>query len=419
MNTQQTIIEKDNLISHKIKLLIMTPVFIGGGENSHLDRNQYILDTWRKNRIISILDEKKWANFLCGKNRINKNVFQEFIDFLAVQAENIRSNKKTQHLDEIYEWLKYHKFEYRDYNECIRYSINAPDDFKKHDIHCFIKGSNSKPYLPGSSIKGAIRTAILFNKIKEKGVGFRKRYLDKINKALKAMDDFDQIFMDLNDEIFWNLPFEKYESKLNIHCDVFRGIQISDSTSIDFRKLELLKKIDLSTIQDKRKKSYIRDTIPLYREYLTPGAECHFTLTLDKNLLKNEPIKDVHSIIGMLEPFRDYLIGDDSKILSSFKKLKGIPPFYTAIPNKNNAGIGRTQPNICLGGGTGFLSKTVIHALTNSKEEADDIIKRMLDMSFEEHKHHQKDTLISPRTLKLAKTDKVNLITGWCNIQEA
>ena len=425
MNTRATVIEEGNLVSYKMKLLTLTPVFIGGGEDSHLGRNQYILENVRNVSLIYILDENKWTDFLCGKNRLKKDMFHDFLKFLTNQAENVNSHKKSKINNEIYQWLKSQNFQYNDYRECIKYIIKAPDGFKKHDIHCFVKNLDSKPYIPGSSIKGAIRTAVFFNLIEQKEIGFKAKFLKKIRSAITmSKDDFiketENIFFELNGEVFWNLPLEKYENKPNIHCDVLRGIQISDSSTMDPRKLELMKKRDMLMFKNKRTNSYINESIPLYREYLVPETECVFTLTLDQMLLKNSPLRNIHIINEMLGRFKDYLIGDNSKILSSFKKnLKDIPQFHTMIPKRKTENIESSLPNICIGGGTGFLTKTVIHAIAHSKEEADDIIRQILDKFFKEHKHCIKDKEISPRTLKLAKSNNINLITGWCNIQQS
>ena len=67
----------------------------------------------------------------------------------------------------------------------IRYSVDASDaevvKDKKREIHGFIRNAAGQVYLPGSSVKGAIRTALLLEKIQaelpEKDTDQRKRVL--------------------------------------------------------------------------------------------------------------------------------------------------------------------------------------------------------------------------------------------------
>ena len=87
------------------------------------------------------------------------------------------------------------------------------------------------------------------------------------------------------------------------------------------------------------------------------------------------------------------------------------------------------EADCLLGGGTGFLSKTLVHALAPSEEEARCFIAGYLDEKFTEwdraarrktpaHDHRLLDARLSPRTLKMAREDCDVWILGLCRMQE-
>ena len=81
-----------------------------------------------------------------------------------------------------------------------------------------------------------------------------------------------------------------------------------------------------------------------------------------------------------------------------------------------------------LGGGTGFLSKTLVYALAGSDEEALAFIASYLDAAFQTknrrtgrrepaHQHKELDCKISPRTLKRVVMASDDWIMGLCSIR--
>ena len=70
-----------------------------------------------------------------------------------------------------------------------------------------------------------------------------------------------------------------------------------------------------------------------------------------------------------------------------------------------------------LGGGTGFFSKTVFYQLAPDKTKAQELLKRYFD-SRSKHKHQVNDKFITPRTLKLTRTDAGTSLIGLCKINE-
>ena len=81
-----------------------------------------------------------------------------------------------------------------------------------------------------------------------------------------------------------------------------------------------------------------------------------------------------------------------------------------------------------LGGGTVFLSKTLVYALAGIDEEARTFISSYLDAAFQTrnrrtgqrepaHRHKELDCKISPRTLKRVVMASDDWIMGLCSIR--
>jgi CRISPR-associated protein Csm5 len=84
--------------------------------------------------------------------------------------------------------------------------------------------------------------------------------------------------------------------------------------------------------------------------------------------------------------------------------------------------------DLLLGGGTGFLSKTVYYALAPDVEGRqlltqffDDIFTtkdRRTHMKQPAHHHRRDDDMLTPRTLKLAMTEGERWIMGLTSVKE-
>ena len=127
---------------------------------------------------------------------------------------------------------------------------------------------------------------------------------------------------------------------------IFRGVQVSDSAPIDNDKLILTGRTLISPLSAARVEDFDGDAkdLPLYQECVRPGETIRFRLTLDQSILNRyaHPItKD-----ALLEAIAEFSRFYQDAFLSHFPQ--GHP--VANIPD---------TPHLILGGGTGFLSKTV------------------------------------------------------------
>lgn len=377
-------LEEGHLVSFRMKLTVLSPVHIGSEQKGiHKELSD-------EGKIISSVREAHKTD--------------DFINFLL--------NKSKPDHDDLKKWL-------------IKNNINFPIKPKpyKENVKPFVKNINKEPYIPGSSIKGAVKTAYLFYKIRQQNHKFKSYYLKKIADVIRqaynsGQADFkaDKIIQELEDRLLGLIEIKETSNRNRdrILKDIFRGIGFSDSTPMKTSDLMKLRKLDLSTLLKKRNRQRPTDTneslIPLIREYLKAGAVSYFTLTFDESLLGNANDL-IDEILVALADFANYM-QDLNK-----EKFGGIPGFIELPKSRNNL-----VPNLCLGGGAGFISKTLIHALAPDAYEASKLIAKYLDLNstFKKHKHPKHDLTISPRTLKMAvpneKLKNQKQLIGWCHI---
>ena len=127
--------------NYKIEMETLTPVHIGSGEKAIFGLDYYLEGT----KVIFI-DSPKLIDKITEKER------QEL--FRALRSKDIRNIKSLA--------KKYRKEIYAIENKADR------DDLKRKGVDTILKTRGDRVYIPGSSIKGAIRTALIYNRMREK-----------------------------------------------------------------------------------------------------------------------------------------------------------------------------------------------------------------------------------------------------------
>ena len=170
------------------------------------------------------------------------------------------------------------------------YTLDARrDSYQYFDIWRFVKDAHGCPYVPGSSIKGMLRTAILISLIARDRETYEKLY-DR-GEVLKKRQRTDG---DIQRKAFWVGQLDRDgDSAVN---DVLRYLSVSDSDPLSVDDLVLAKKYDkFSQKDDGRRKRKPRKTsdkeayyqgneLNIYRECLRPGTTIRTTLTVDERI---------------------------------------------------------------------------------------------------------------------------------------
>lgn len=379
-----------NRIDHaQLSLTIVSPTNIGGPEKLTTKDYMYNYDAGE----VYLLNNYEWFRFLVRHNKL-----AEFETYM--QNEMVRPNGRT-----MYDWAKNtigasqltkdvlgpaigSIMKSSIYNEGRKNSLN--------DITPQIRGANGEVYIPGSSIKGVIDSAIISHMLR-RDARFRAAVQQKLKELLYKYRDFqydkrrfkrefNSILREVNKLIDCNIQvlFKNSEKRVNgILASAFRGVSVSDAMPIESIKTEVLKKEDTCIDEDGTHE------ISVHRECILPNQKFSFTVTLDTAMTKEIGITSVDQVLAILQEDFD---ATHKLLASKFKKVS--PSIFKALE----------PANAYIGSNTGFIQKTIIMAaFTDDEKTGIDIIRAILDMNFEKAKHATKDSSMAPRAMKLVK----------------
>ena len=374
-----------NRIDHaQLLLTVVSPTNIGGHEKLTTKDYMYNYDAGE----VYLLNNYEWFRFLARHNKL-----AEFEAYM--QDEMVRPNGRT-----MYDWAKNAIGASQLTKDTLGSAIgsimkssiyNKGHKNSLNDITPQIRGANGDVYIPGSSIKGVIDSAIISHMLRNNKV-FRSNVQRELRKVLdvykrkNARSLFKDIFKMVNLAILKHIHvLTNNEGKpfKGILASAFRGVSVSDAMPIGVIKTEVLKKEDSCVEEDGT------HDISVHRECILPNQQFSFTLTLDTAMTKEIGITSINQVLDILQEDFD---ATHKLLASKFKKVN--PSIFKALE----------PANAYIGSNTGFVQKTIIMAaFTDDEKTGIDIIRAILDVNFQKAEHDRKDTVMAPRAIKLVK----------------
>ncbi len=373
----------------KVDLVVYTPVFVGNGEK--YNKSRYIYDS--ENCRVSFLREEKWISFL-DKHGIMDDFASALVrggkhfslfGYLKNQAI-LQKQYRT-----VWNVLAAMKKEGVIDREVDYFSIE--NDKELNDIDGLVRDAEGKPYIPGSSLKGAFRTAILSHEIKKKSSYYRSDW-SEIEKVAGNKGKMARVIDDLERNM--TMPDGRDMTK-----SYFRGLTVSDAVWKE-GKCCVAAKADLSVGDGDVHQ------VALYRECLDCESRLEFTVGIDdeETGMGHFGIRDLDDLIKILQEFMDFQYDILRKPFQRNAERE-----LEDIKNHKNA-------DLFLGGGTGFLTKTLIYSLAPDRGQAVYVTRKLMESMFRNH-HHSGDREISPHTLKLVSVDGHEYMMGLCYLENA
>lgn len=372
----------------KMCLDVITPINIGTGTT--LGAKEYLYDP--KKQQVYFLNLPAWHKFIYEKHLLS--AYEKYI------------KDKRSH-DNLLSWLKGQGYTIKDVEHCLTGSALAEVNTVKaatkqtlNDILTQMKHPDGTMYIPGSSIKGIFRTAILYNQL-QKNVSIKRNYWNQIKNEINKFNfkvrDLNSITTSLEAELLHNSQLSEMHFKGNSNAvlSTLRGLQVSDTYDSDGLNAAVLQKIDVGF--DNRTGKVSPHAISVFRECILPGGKLYFDVKLDKTFTRLVGVKSIDDLLTQTQQF------------------------FNAVLSLLNTAFGNDYPdpfqdtdraNMFVGSNTGFLSKTLLALLAPTPVEAKDTIKILLDKSFRSHKHILRDKVISPRTLKVTSYQGRYLLMG-------
>jgi CRISPR/Cas system CSM-associated protein Csm5 (group 7 of RAMP superfamily) len=289
-------------------------------------------------------------------------------------------------------------------------------------IHEFIKDAYGCPYVPGSSIKGMLRTALLSHIVSGRRAEYQAIYPERDvldgEKRKRAGRQIEK------KAFFVERPDPQDPETVN---DIMRYLSVSDSEPLSTADLVLVKKYDKFAKADdgshKHDMGRLSDDsfrkgneLNIYRECLKPGTRIIFTMGIDSRISQYPGLEavDLKAILHesaeiYRELFLDAFDSTEGTGAQGSAESDGRCVYRTSegIRCRNHAREGSrycgvhvdraeasgqedTEELVCyLGGGVDFDSKTIMNALFYGDDTRLDRIARIL--------YHQFPTKIDPQ----------------------
>lgn len=404
----------------KMCLKVVTPINIADG--IVLGAKDYLYDSSRQK--VYFLNLHQWHMFI-----YKHMLLEKYESYLA----NFRDKQS------LLEWLRMQGYDIDDVRTVItseaQATVNLMDNEKKktlNDINRHIQQPDGSLYVPGSSIKGVFRTAILYSllqkrqDIKSKYWCYIKQQVDIIKTLLEeerkprelqimpysvikkkkdqAAKEIDKLTASLESELLHTLRLkddkERNISNKNAVCSAMRGLQVSDTYASRNMQTAILQKVDGGF--DKFGKASPKK-LPIFRECMLPKAELFFDVKIEKAVMSTIGINTVDDL---LKATHSFFAAVTDLLQQAFEK------------EYQEAFQGVAAGNMFLGGNTGFLSKTLLAMLAPDKDTAKNTIKVLLDKSFKNHKHLLRDKIIAPRTLKCTNYNGKLMLMGVAEVRK-
>ena len=374
---------KKYMKSYSLSLKTASPLFIGDGKS--LNKKEYIYLRNQKKVLvpdIGKLYEGIWQ----------KRLSRQFTDYLL--DGNDRSGLE--------QWLRNNRIGPADYEKWTWYSLDGGDHLgegkRPIEIATFIKDGYGLPYIPGTSIKGVLRNLLLIYEINRnpeicrsvkrslpgslQQTGSRKAYLKR------DIEQIETTILHTLNRIDKNGKELRKEDAVN---DVLSGLIVSDSQPLKWTNMILCQKMDRSP------NGTVNNNLNILREAVKPGIVIPFQLTIDTTLCP-------------------YTIEDIQEAVKVFNDL-----YYSMYLEYFSDTDRPADDIIWLGGGAGFLTKTILYPLLGHDEglkAAIDVFDHTLPRSVNERHKHYKDhqAKVSPHMLKCTEYKGKMYQMGQCHL---
>lgn len=375
-------------------LRIVTPVNIADG--TVLSAKDYLYDA--KQQKIYFLNLHEWHKFIFTH------------DLMTRYEAYIKDFRNTKNL---LNWLQEQGYGIDDVQDCVTHAasaeVNTVDATKKqtlNDVNQHIQQPDGSLYVPGSSLKGVFRKAILYKLLQQKPAVV-KRYWGRVQEEI-AKYNFKPGFLnrltsDMEAELLHTLQLEERGRAVkpqNAVCSALRGLQVSDSYASKNIQVAVLQKVDVGFNKEVRANEH---TLSVFRECMLPGSELYFDVKIEKAFMTTLGINSIDDLLQATQKFFEAVL---ALLQDAF--VKAYPQVFTNIDGAN----------MFLGSNTGFLSKTLLALLAPDAQAAKETIRALLDKSFREHEHVLRDKIISPRTLKCTTCRGEVVLMGLAEVRK-
>jgi CRISPR type III-A-associated RAMP protein Csm5 len=354
----------------KCTLKVITPVHIGTGlkygpQEFYTGKGK---SGERKLKIFSRVDTTKLYSKLDEKTR------EEFLHNLATPEFDLNG------------FLKGSPVAKKAARESVRYRgvLRTKSDHIK-EVSEHIKTSDEL-YIPGSSIKGSIRTALLYGNLRDLDLD---RISDRISRVAHRRKPNFQNFIN---------GFLASEPRDAAKKSLMRFLQVTDTSTVKIPYLHEMKVLNVKVLNDGRR-SVGYKSFPLYIECI-PKVELEFEIKFTYNRIYDDlglgdlkKLLDPEKIKEFLHRFSKDYIEHEIEFASKYN-IGTLKEFYEELQEKNSS----ESPLIRIGYGSGFLATTIALRFKEEDPSTYDSIRKLAGRRTYQYEFPKTRKLINGRT---------------------
>lgn len=336
-------------MKQKYQLQTVTPVHIGSGETLNFMDGYYANGRWYHIDLDKVLAHPS-------------------SDLNALTSDMVQRN---------FRWERHLSRRNIDPAELSDYSLPCPQSPEEVDIREAIKTVGNRPLIPGTTLKGTIRTALLgemlieSNEIYEKSLANLKTH---INRRTRGNPRKEQPARRIENFAFGKDP----------NHDLLRALQVSDTAPLASDSLEI-GMVWTVTLDQNNQLVQKRDRGREYKNFIQQiqaGQRLTFTLKIDELLfrerekerlgfsdLQAEKLRDIAEVC---RSEADQLMQDEQDFFA-FYNCPEIANFYDELIHENN-NLPEGAFLLQVGWGTGYHANTVTAIFT---DDAESLVDRM------------------------------------------
>ena len=335
-------------MKQKYQLQTLTPVHIGSGETlSHID-GCYTNGRWYRIDLDKVLAHPS-------------------TDLNALTSEMARRG---------FQWERYLRQHGNDLSELSAYSLLCPQSPEEVEIREAIKTVDNRSYIPGSTLKGAIRTALLGEILSESDNVYREslsRLETLIDQRPRGNPSKEQPARRIESLAFGRDP----------NRDLLRALHVSDTMPLDSDSLEIGMAWTVTLNQNDRLVQKI-DRGQEYKNFVQQirnGQSLTFTLKIDELLFREREKarlgfsalqeKTLHDIVEVCRSATDALMQGEQNFFDYYN-LPEIANVYDKLIGLNNK-LPEGAFLLQIGWGTGYHANTVTSLFTNDEESPENL----------------------------------------------
>ena len=382
---------KNSTFSKRMIIEPISPVFIGSGE--------------KVGKFETLVDGDK--TYILNFDKLMEN--DKFVAFFVEKMDKILDpSTKDRALKDIFNCLKMNVEDYSHTSFPTITDYDKNGKAKTLQISRFVHTAG-RFYIPGSSIKGAIRTALI-----KANEAFAKRFENVLNTPNISKSEVNEI----EDKVFGSARLSP-----------FKALIISDSSFIDKNYIKV-KKVEVINLERPNQR------IPQFLELWSPEqgntgsnkVESRITFKADvlsKLLSQNEAVKEaINYLMQVFESEENFIktMKEAARILIEMEKqkisasnyeqkreLRELLNFYNTLSKINN----ETKNGFVLriGGHSGFYSKTAYRGFLQPKQV------KVLKSRFGYRKVKESNFPVTTRIVKLSESPKDILPVGWIKVE--